>query len=389
MKILQIGPFPENINLIKGGVEASVYGLSNELAKSNEVFVIDIPNNNFTIDLTQQINNVYVSRFYKKGKSNYYSIKRLFSIIKTIKIINPEICHLHGSGYFMLLITLYLKLLRFKCILTIHGLVHVEKKKVLIKRKSIINWVKYVTFSWSEFMLINFFNEIIVDTEYVRNEIIQYKSSGKIIRLPELNVIPQGINSDYFKISNQSIENLILSVGAFTHRKGHHLLLDSIFELLKTNDHFNVIIAGVKSDLEYFKSIENNIIKLNLQKKVQLQANLTFSEVLQLYSKARVFVLHSEEESQGIVFCEAMAAGLPIVSTNVGGIPNVVHDGVNGFLCDFGETNIFAKKMDLLLNNTDLLSKISNNNKIHSMNYNWETISNNILSLYERKIIKC
>lgn len=389
MKIVQIGPFPENVNLIKGGVEASVFGLSNELAKSNEVFVIDNPNENYSNDLIQKINDVNVYRFYKKGISNVQSLKRLFAILKTVKNIHPEICHLHGSGYFVLLIAVFLKFLGFKYILTIHGLIHVEKKNILSKNKSIKNWIKYFTFSWSEFMLINISDNIIVDTEYVRKEIIYYKSSGKIIRLPELNVIPQGINSDYFKISNQSTENLILSVGAFTHRKGHHLLLDTIVELFKTNNHFKVIIAGVKSDPEYFKYLEKKIIKLNLQQIVLLQANLTFNEVIQLYSKAKIFVLHSQEESQGIVFCEAMAAGLPIVSTIVGGIPNVIHDGVNGFLCNFGETNMFAKKMDLLLNNTDLRSKISNNNKIYSMNYNWETITNNILSQYESKIIKC
>lgn len=83
--------------------------------------------------------------------------------------------------------------------------------------------------------------------------------------------------------------------------------------------------------------------------RITILPDADYDVLLGLYSKATLFALHSEEESQGIVFAEAMAAGLPIVATNSGGIPYVVHDDDNGILCKYGDVDSFACNMDSLL----------------------------------------
>ena len=98
---------------------------------------------------------------------------------------------------------------------------------------------------------------------------------------------------------------------------------------------------------------------------------------------ADIFVLHSEEESQGIVFAEAMAVGLPIVATNVGGVPDVVKKGRNGLLSNYSDVDAFANDIVLLLQNETLKAQMSLHNKADASNYNWSVITNRILKIYK------
>ena len=95
-----------------------------------------------------------------------------------------------------------------------------------------------------------------------------------------------------------------------------------------------------------------------------------------------MFALHSEEESQGIVFAEAMAAGLPIVATNSGGIPYVVHDDDNGIFCMYGDVDAFASNMDSLLSDETSRNLISARNTEEAKKYNWANIANEIVKVY-------
>ena len=80
-----------------------------------------------------------------------------------------------------------------------------------------------------------------------------------------------------------------------------------------------------------------------------------------LYSISDLMFLLSEKESFGLVALEAMACGVPCIATNTGGIPEVVEDGYNGFLCDIGDLDAVAEKASLLLGNEALLQRFSEN----------------------------
>lgn len=75
-----------------------------------------------------------------------------------------------------------------------------------------------------------------------------------------------------------------------------------------------------------------------------------------LLSLADVFILPSEKESFGLAALEAFGCQVPVIASNVGGLPEVVDDGKNGFLCQLGDTEDMAKKAMLLLENEDMLA---------------------------------
>lgn len=387
MYIVQIGSYPLTPDKIKGGIEASVYGLTKELIKENNVIVFDMPRHTLSEDYIETLDTLKIYRYASGSSDNFSAARRATDIVKVISSLKPDICHIHGSGYVQTAICILLKLKKIKVTVTIHGLLHTEKKYEWKNKKSLKSLYKYLTLSVSEFLILNLNRSIIVDTKYVENEIINYRKQGKIARIPKIEIIPQGIDEVFFNIDNNSqVENnLLLCVGAIYGRKGQIELIEAFRIVLQQKPDAKLIIAGFISDKTYYNRLLKMIEQFSLTDKVEILTNVAFDELLSFYSNARIFVLHSKEESQGIVLCEAMAAGKPIVTTNSGGIKNVIEQNVNGFMSDFGDVNKFAENILKLMNEEVLYERICANNRLKSRNYNWNEISIKVLNSYSNR----
>ena len=100
------------------------------------------------------------------------------------------------------------------------------------------------------------------------------------------------------------------------------------------------------------------------------------------YTDAKLFVLHSREESQGIVFAEAMAIGLPVVATRGGGIPYVVADQKSGLLCPYGDVEAMTDMVAQLLVDNARWQQYSNSARDIAKGFNWMNIAERIVLLY-------
>ncbi len=385
MKIIQVGSYPQNLKCIKGGIESSIFGLSNELKKQNEVFVFDLPRKDVTSDIVEENDGIVVYRFYSKG-TNIMSVLRCISILKNIKSLRPDICHLHSSNFISLILYILCKFNRIPVLVTIHGLAHIEKRNELNKNFSLRNLFKYVFQSWCEFLLLTFTNQIIVDTKYVAKQINKYRLQKKIFRAPKCIVIPQGVDSSFFSNNPQVVcqKGMILSVGGINARKGHIKLIQSVSIVQKYYPEIKLIIAGTLTDQNYYNQLKSEIKNNDLTKNVSLVVNASSECLYELYSKADLFVLHSQEESQGIVLCEALAMGIPIVATNVGGIPYVIKDKKNGLLSDYNDLNKFAENILYLIGNRDINNLMRSENINSGTKYSWHIITSDIIKVYRK-----
>jgi len=387
MKIVQIGSYPLDSQHIQGGVEASIYGLTDELAKSHKLFVIDIPRFEVEKDTLQQDGFLSIYRFHSNSTSNISSLFSIFKIAKIIRTVTPDICHIHTTSLFSFILYLILKLKRNPVIITVHGLAHIEKQNIWKKQRRLKNLLKYYSQSLIEFLFLSICRVVIVDTTYVAEAIKKYKEQGKIIRVPICTVIPQGINHVFYQLESTPKKNHLLTVGAINKRKGHLQLIEVMVIVKEQFPDFQLSIFGSTSDKNYFDNMHIRIIEKSLDQNIHIITNAPFEEILRAYSQAEIFVSHSEEESQGIVFCEAMAAGKPIVSTNVGGIPWVVKNNVNGLLSDYGDIDTFVNNIITLLKDEKLRKNMEEANKLQSHKYDWKIISNEIIDLYKLVII--
>jgi glycosyltransferase involved in cell wall biosynthesis len=137
---------------------------------------------------------------------------------------------------------------------------------------------------------------------------------------------------------------VICTVAALAPHKAHQILLKAAWIVIQKYPDVKFIFAG---EGETRPSIERNIANLGLEKSVIL---LGFVEdVGAVYRASDIFALSSEEEGLCTSILDAMYFGLPIVATRAGGIPELVRDGINGFIVPVNDHVSFAERLNVLI----------------------------------------
>lgn len=145
----------------------------------------------------------------------------------------------------------------------------------------------------------------------------------------------------------------LLSVAICDPRKGLDILLEAIHHL--NNPKIKLDVVGDDCvDLAYNKRLKERVSAWGLEEKVTFHGVVGLEELRRFYSEADIFVLPSLYEPFGIVFAEAMSFGLPIIATNVGGIPELVEDGENGLLVPPKDVNLLAGAINKLASDAGL-----------------------------------
>lgn len=384
MTIVQIGPYPLSKDCIRGGVESSVYGLAHALAKQHCVYVIDLPRID-VIDRTEQDEQISVYRLTNHTRYNQGAVKRVKEIVEMVCTLSPNVVHIHGTGLISYKLYRDFQNRGIKLMLTVHGLLHVEKTNALKRKISLKNLYQCLVQSFTEFRLLNCATQIIVDTGYVAEQIRQYHREHKICRLPQMHIIPQGINEHFLSLKCNVDSNVILSVGSISRRKGHLLLLQAFEQICDCIPDVRLVIAGGLAEHDYYEEMLAFLKYMSHARNVQIMVNLPQEELYALYQRAAIYALHSQEESQGIALVEAMATGLPVIATTVGGIPYVVEDNITGLLSDYGNYEKFAQNITYLLTDQQLREEMSKNAKKEAKRYIWENIAKEIVYLYLKK----
>lgn len=377
MNIVQIGSYPISAECIQGGVEASVYGLVQELAKTHIVDVFDVPRIGEK-DRVERYGNLTIHRYANPGTHNKDAELRLMEIARDIVALGPNVCHVHGTNAFSKDMYFALKQHGIKMMLTVHGIAREEKKQALLRKLSLKALYQYVVQSRDERELLEAAPQIIVDTAYVEDKLKTYG----LKHMPEMHVIPQGIDEVYYGIQCTPKSKVILCVGAIAPRKGHIYTVEMLNRLRAKGVDARLRIIGSLADKGYYEQLQQKIAESKYKADISLEANLPREELLNAYAEARLFVLHSREESQGIVFAEAMATGLPVVATKIGGIPYVVEDGRSGSLCPYGDVDAMAKMVRLLITDDEKWKEYSKAAKEIAREYNWKNIAERITDLY-------
>ena len=108
--------------------------------------------------------------------------------------------------------------------------------------------------------------------------------------------------------------------------------------------------------------------------------------VPQYMAAADILVLPSLSEGFPVVIVEAMASGLPIITTNVTRLPEIVHNGENGFLVEPKNPAELAEKILLLLQDDGLRGRIAQNNRRRAKDYTWEKVIDKLEEVYQKVV---
>ncbi|MCB1985402.1 MAG: glycosyltransferase [Burkholderiales bacterium] len=161
----------------------------------------------------------------------------------------------------------------------------------------------------------------------------------------------------YTTEAKPSAPPLIMSVGRLREKKGFPTLIAACKHLLEMHIDFQCVIAGYGPDRD---RLQAQIDELGLQAHIALAGKLPHQEILRLYKQATIFTLPcqiaTDGDRDGIpnVLLEAMAMRLPVVSTNISGVPEVITEGINGYLVQPKDADALANALKKLLLNPSL-----------------------------------
>ena len=248
----------------------------------------------------------------------------------------------------------------------------------LTKTPVIVNWEHSVSFGGILRVLLNkittpFSDKILCDSKRVETEL------KKRLHLPDnlTKVIPiGGIDLAQYHYRKRKVHPTVEvgSIGSLREPKGYTYLVEAAKMVLEERDNVNFSIVGDGSE---FNNLQNLIREFDLSEKVKL---LGFrSDIPNMLSKWDIYLQPSLWEGLCITVVEAMASGLPIVATNVGGIPESVVDGYNGFLVPPRDPEALAAKILELIDKPDLRIQMGKRSrKIAEGKYSWDKMVKDI-----------
>jgi glycosyltransferase involved in cell wall biosynthesis len=170
--------------------------------------------------------------------------------------------------------------------------------------------------------------------------------------------LPNGIdiNSFHPKESTKT-ENRIITVGHLTKIKGTDILLQAVANLTKKEvSHFHVDIIGDGHDRTCFENIATD---LNIFDHISFHGDC--NNVVELLQRSRIFVLPSRAEGHSNALLEAMACGLPVIATKVGGNLDVVNNNENGILVEKENPEQLANAIHKVLNDNKFAEQLGKN----------------------------
>ncbi len=288
----------------------------------------------------------------------------LWKFIKTMRITKserPDVVHIQ-TFYWNGLVFLINKILSTPVI--IYGrMYYIYNLKPIIKP-----WIR---------LGIRTADEVIALTDDMKKEILNLYDR-------EVRVIPNGVSDNFFQTSRKPAKNdsdvtTILFVGRLVNMKGVKDLIEAISVLRERSIRTHVKIVG--------DGPEMGALKKTAQVK-GLSQNITFfgemhnRDVPVVMSESEIFVLPSKNEGFSNTILEAMASGLPIIASRVGGNPSIIIDKESGLLVEPNNPTDIADKIEILINDEALKNKIIESNRSKILKYRWENVAEQLETIY-------
>lgn len=298
----------------------------------------------------------------------------MHKLVKEIRSNNPDLVQVAGlqlEGFFTMIAC---KLAKVKTVLAIHGSVCESLS---------INRVKKFLFYLLEKFTVNSADIVYGVSDYVSSWKICKKNNyfGTIYNITNFSNFSNISVREKMNFSDDDI--VIVSTGRINIEKGYDILWETIKKIGKNNN-FKYVIAG---EGDYKKEFQKNIVDNGYEDKVFLVGFL--DDVSTILNGADIFVICTKHETLCISLLEAANAGLPLIASNVGGIPEIIDDGKEGYLISELTADEFAKKIVYLSNNKKIRDKMGKNAKIKlDKKFSENNITSKLDELYSKILEK-
>lgn len=341
MKLAVVTHFPDDPGAPKGGVEAVSVNLVRALAEFDDIDIdVITTRKSYKATRVDQWGKVAIHRLAWAGGSvlsNAIGLGRRQMREYLQQKIKPDVINaLDTFG-------LTVQGMDIPRVFTIHGFIHgdilVEGSQFSMLRSWI--WRHYETNGWADQP------HIISISPYVRERL-------RGIARGVIHDIDNPISKPFFEINRQERKGTIFSAALVTPRKNTLALIDAVAKLVEQGLEVELRLAGSLDEERYVQQVRDRVLQKRLDKQVLLLGKLSAEEIKKELAAASVFALVSLEENSPMGIEEAMAAGIPVVTSNRCGMPYMVRDSVSGFLVDPHDPVDIAHRLGQLLKNDEL-----------------------------------
>lgn len=344
MKVALVTHFPKKPENPRGGVESVSVNLVKALAdfKDLNIHVITLDDSSNSLNLSSW-NGATIHRLPRgKGSVLVNSISTWRRRISQYLLnLAPDIVHAHDTYGIMV------KGLKIPRVFTIHGFIYadtrVSKTRFAWLRSKLWQWIE--TANWAEQPY------IISISPYVRERLRDIATG--IIR-----DIDNPISESFFNIRRKERKGVIFSASVISKRKNTLNLVKAFALLVEGGYGVELRLAGPVVEPGYGRSVVNLISEYGLKDKVILLGQISREDIIKELSTASIFVLVSLEEGSPMGIAEAMAAGIPVVTSNRCGMPYMVHHGESGYLVNPNNSFEIARRIKHLLENDELRERL-------------------------------
>ena len=319
----------------------------------------------------------------RKPKSIYKESLYATNVSRQIKEKDLDVIHAHFAHYEGLVGMLAKKMTGKPLVITIHGYdilveqsigygVRLSKKYDAIVRRVLNDADAIITASKATF------NEV---SKIVEND-------SKIYLIPngvDIKRYNPNLNGSYIKKRfNITDVNIVFTLRRHETKNGLEYLIRAAQIVTKNKDNVIFIIGGDGSLRAYHEKLA---INLGLKDKIIFTGDIPYNNVPFSYAISDITVIPSLQEAFGLVVSEAMACGKPVIGSKVGGIPDQIVDGYNGFLVQPRNSKEIAEKILWLIDHPKKLKSMGmNGRKIVEEKFDINKRIDKIVHLYENLV---
>lgn len=201
-------------------------------------------------------------------------------------------------------------------------------------------------------------------------------------------VIQMDYGFDYQKFYNPIIKQInpsekikMINVGSFQHKKNQKFIVEIAKELLKKTNNFEINLIGQG---ELYEEVRDSIASNHLESYVILRG--VQNNVEDWYKESHIYLHSAYYEPFGLVFLEAMASGLPIITLDGKGNRDIICQGKNGFLFEEENPAQFAEALYHLIENPNIYAEMSSFGQTFAKSYDLPVKTKEFISFYQRII---
>jgi len=209
-----------------------------------------------------------------------------------------------------------------------------------------------------------------------------------------VEVVPNGVDLNNLKSKISNLKNadknskVIITTSRLVRKNGIDTLIKAMAEL-RVQHRMSNIKLQILGDGPDEKKLKDLAKELKVDDIVQFLGHIEPEYVYEYLTVADIFVRPSRSEGLGSSFLEAMGAGLPIIGTKMGGIPDFLKDGETGLFCKVDDPKDLAEKIKKLMMDEDLARRIAENGRrLVLEKYDWNDIAQRMEEIFAKLLKK-